>query len=631
MADGRRLAAIVAADVAGYSRLVGVDEEGTIHAPRSRREAIIEPRLADHGGRIANTAGDSFLIEFPSAVEAVRCVMEIQAEFATANSGLPEDRQLWLRVGVNVGDIVAQGDDMLGDGVNVAARLEGIADPGGICISRSARDQVRDRLDIWLEDMGEVSVKNIARPVRAFRIAGTGRVPRTSRVPGKAGRLAVVLAVVCAVIGGGGYWWYQTGDMFDRGAQSGDVSRSVAVLPLVNLSPDRTQTYFADGISEDISVGLAKVAGLNVTPRSATLRFRGQDPAVIGKALGVGYILDGTLRRAENRIRITAKLLNARTGKQIWAERFDREARDVFAIQDEIAGRVIAALSRRLGDPNLKSVKRRHTPKLEAYDSYVQGRGKMLPPTPGNLAASRAMFEKAIDLDARFAGGYAGAAFTYVLEYEHAPIEQSVASGLLDRATSLARRAVELDPGFGPGWGSLAEVQVRQRKFDAGIASIQKAIEAAPNDALLRVAHGKFLGFVGRPAEGIQVVKQAMRMSPDSLPMLFFLGSNYRVAGEYEKAIEALVEHRKRLGGRVIPGPTAQLIAAYSQSGRQDKAREEARRLAEAAPYFTTVLAGRISVYKDDAAQQSYLAALRDAGVPDKGPVRQMPNRINEK
>lgn len=303
--ERRRLVAIVAADVAGYSRLMGADEEATIAALRSHRQQVIEPKLAQHHGRIANTAGDSFLIEFASAVDALRCAIDIQRDITDRNTDIPEDRRLVFRIGINVGDVVSQGDDLLGDGVNVAARLEGAAEPGGIWISRSARDQVRDRLDVELEDLGEIEVKNIARPVRAFRVACLKGTPKTA---GRQNSPAVTYAAsamvaVALVAAGGVLWWQQRPDAgASTVAAANEVKHpdpSVAVLPFVNLSDDKKQTYFADGISEDITTDLSKVSGLYVTSRSATLRFRDntEDPRAIAVKLGVGHILDGSVRR----------------------------------------------------------------------------------------------------------------------------------------------------------------------------------------------------------------------------------------------------------------------------------------------------------------------------------------------
>ena len=618
--EKRRLAAIVAADIAGYSVLIGRDEEGTLRALRAHRKELIDRLIEEHGGRIANTAGDSLLLEFPSAVDAVRCAIAVQEGLEKRNRDVEEDRRILFRIGINVGDVVSMGHDLLGDGVNVAARLEALAEPGGICISRTARDQVRDRVDIKLEDLGEIDVKNIARPVRVFRVLGTGEspsVPARRMAPAMKHAIAAVFGL--AIIAGAGIWWWQQAAGPAETADKRPSKSSIAVLPFANLSDAKGQAYFADGITEDITTDLSKVAGLYVPSRSATLRYKGggADPRHVGAELGVGYILEGSVRRADKRIRITAKLIDAETGGQLWAERYDRDASDVFAIQDDIADRVVAQLSEKLRKFSLDRVARSYTPNLEAYDLYIRGRAKRIPPTPENLAAALKMFEKAIEIDPEFAGGYAGAAYLYVLRYESPSVSTNAADDDLEIALRLAEEAVKLDPEFGPAWGSLAWAYVRKRRYDEALEAIKKAIAAAPNDSLMRATYGWLLGHVGRPQEGIEQVQQAMRMSPDSLPLLYMLGTNYRAAGEFEKAIAALEEHRNRLAGRIMPAPTSQLIAAYVQAGYMDKARTEVRALLKVAPRFTSEIAARTHVYKSSEEMELYLGALREAGLPN--------------
>jgi len=621
--ERRRLAAIVAADVAGYSRLMGADEEGTIAALHGHRQAVIEPKLEEFHGRIANTAGDSFLIEFPSAVDALRCAIDIQAGIAARNADIPEDRQLILRIGINVGDVVTNGDDLLGDGVNVAARLEGLAETGGICLSRSARDQVRDRLDVALEDLGEIEVKNIARPVRVFRVSGVGAAPNKAARPGRSWSRYGIAAAVAIVAVGAGLWWSQqnpgpgtTGSA--NTAETPAIKPSIAVMPFKNRSDDKEQAYFADGISEDITTDLSKVVGLFVTSRSATLKFRNgtQDPKAVAIALGVRHILTGSVRRAGGKIRITATLIDAQTGGQLWAERFDRDTQDIFAIQDEISGRVVQQLSETLKGISLKRIERTYTPKVEAYDLYIKGRAERIPPTPPNLKSALAKFEKAIEIDPKFAGGYAGASIAHVLIHAAWGGAGSPAAEL-DKALKLGQEAVKIDPAFGPAWGSLAEAYFRKGRHEDALEAVQKAIVAAPSDSLMRARYGRFLGYVRRPAEGIEEVREAMRMSPDSLPLLYFLALNYRAAGEFDKAVDALRAHRKRLGGRILPAPTCQLIAALIQAGRIDEARAEAQGLLAKFPKYTAEQATRSHVYKEPDDMKQFVVALRKAGLPE--------------
>jgi adenylate cyclase len=550
----RKLVAILAADVAEYSRLMGADEEGTLAKLTALRSEVFDPSIARFGGRIANTAGDSILAEFSSVIEALRCAMEVQGTIADRNAGVPEEKKVIFRIGLHVGDVIEQDGDLLGDGVNVAARLEGLDEPGGICLSRAARDQVRDRMDVPLDDLGEVAVKNIERPVRVFRVATDGVVVTSGsrRMALLCGRLAAA-TLAFAVIAGGGLWWWQAWVERVEPTKPDGIAvplpgkPSIAVLPFSNMSGDKEHEYFSDGITEDITTDLSKVVGLIVTPSSATRRYKGKDtdPRVVASKLGVHHVLEGGVRRAGNRLRITAKLVDAVNGVQVWAERYDRDLKDIFATQDDIAERVVAELSKMLKEGSLNRVTRSYTPNLKAYDLYIQGRAKRIPPTPENLAAALNMFEKAIELDDGFAGGYAGAAYVHILKYGN-PYPQNISpSKDLESAVRLAEKAVRLDPSFGPAWGSLAEAYMRKRRYDEALDAINKAMGAAPNGSLMRATYGRLLGFVGRAQEGIQHVKQAMRMSPDSLPMLYFLGGNYRAAGQYKAAIEALTEHRK--------------------------------------------------------------------------------------
>jgi adenylate cyclase len=364
--------------------------------------------------------------------------------------------------------------------VNVAARLEGLAESGGICISRSARDQVRDRLDFELEDLGEVEVKNIARPVRVFRVAGVGS---GAKIMPRAGTPWLKYSAVPAIVfvaGAAGLWWLQQSpDSSTAGsastAEAPATKPSIAVMPFKNRSDDKAQAYFADGISEDITTDLSKVAGLFVTSRSATLKFRNgtQDPKAVATALGVRHILTGSVRRAGAKIRITATLIDAQTGGQLWAERFDRDTQDIFAIQDEISGRVVRQLSETLKGISLKRVERTYTPKVEAYDLYIKGRAERIPPTPPNLKSALAKFEKAIEIDPKFAGGYAGASIAHVLI--HAAWGGAGSSAAeLDKALKLGQEAVKIDPAFGPAWGSLAEAYFRKGRHEDALEAVQK-------------------------------------------------------------------------------------------------------------------------------------------------------------
>ncbi|MEP1209270.1 MAG: adenylate/guanylate cyclase domain-containing protein [Rhizobiaceae bacterium] len=623
----RRLAAIVAADVAGYSRMMSADEEGTIAELRSHRAEVFNPALARLGGRIANTAGDSLLIEFPSAVDALKYSIDVQRDLAERNRSKQPEERFEFRIGINVGDVVAEGDDLLGDGVNVAARIEGLAPPGGICLSRSARDQVRDRLDVDLEDLGEIEVKNIRRPVRVFRVVDKDAAAKDQAPGKKKGKprwIAVSAAMVLlAFIGAGAWWWsFQQSSLSDDRSENvlaSNAKPTIAVLPFTNLSGENSESYFSSGITEDIATDLSQVSGLLVTSSSTAKKLNNNDNDLVSAAakFDIGHLITGSVRRSAGNIRITAKLIDVKTGTQMWAERFDRKSEDIFAIQDEITGRVVEQLSAMFGTVEFARKKRAYTPNPEAYDYYLRGRAQRIPPTPENLKSAFANFNKAIEVDPKFAGGYAGAAFATILAAADSTSGQSSVKERLLSALGLAKKAVELDPEFGPGWSSLAEVHLRMGQHEQGLEAIKKAIQYAPSDALMRANYGRFLGYIGRAPEGIEQVVIAMRMNPDGLPLLFFLGSNQRAAGKYQEATSSLIDHRKRLGGRILPAPTLQLAAAYAQSGKLESARQTIAALLKVVPGFTISKAMKVHPYKSEEDQRIFKQALRDAGLPE--------------
>jgi TolB-like protein/predicted Zn-dependent protease len=338
----------------------------------------------------------------------------------------------------------------------------------------------------------------------------------------------------------------------------------------------------------------------------------------LGSVLGTAFVLKGSVRRADSQLRITVKLIELDSRSQLWADRFDRNTEDVFAIQDEIAARVVDELSRKFAGLKRIPTVRAHTPDIVAYDLYVRGRAKRIPPTAENLASSLALFDKAREIDPSFAGGFAGAAVVHILLYSDSTEQAAKPEEHLREARRLAERAVKLDPAFGPAWGALAEARFRQGNFEAALNAAKKAIETAPADSLMRANYGRYLAQAGRANEAVEEIKAAMRMSPDSLPMLYFLGGAYRMTGDYDRAIEALVEHRKRLAGRILPAPTTQLIAAYVQSGRVEDARLEAAALLQAVPGYAAEIAARNHVFLRNKDRNIFLGALKSAGLPDR-------------
>jgi len=419
----RRLAAIVSADVVGYSRLMGADETGTLDALRSHRAELIDPLIAEHGGRIVKVMGDGLLLEFPSVVNATQCVIEIQHGMAERNEAIAEDRQITFRIGVNLGDIIIEEEDIFGDGVNVAARLQEIAAPGCVSISRRVHEDVRDRLDALFEDAGERTLKNIARPVQVWHWSPAGTPTASLRESGA-----------------------------EKGLPSLDRP-SIAVLPFDNMSGDPEQEYFSDGISEDIITDLSKISALFVIARNSSFSYKGETVNIqrVSRDLGVRYVVEGSVRKAGNRARITAQLIDAHTGGHVWADRYDRELADIFAVQDEITSEIVAALHLVLLPGEAEIMAQAPTSDFQAYDFYLKGRQSFHSTTKAKFIEARQMFERAIECDPKFARAYCGLADCGSLLYSEYDGDRKFLDGAMDAVT----RAMDLQPNLAEAHASM--------------------------------------------------------------------------------------------------------------------------------------------------------------------------------
>jgi TolB-like protein/class 3 adenylate cyclase len=511
----RKLAAILAADVAGYSRLTGLDEEGTLKRLRKLRRELINPAVSLHRGRVVKTTGDGILIEFPSVVDAVRCAVDVQRGMDGRNADCPVEQRIEFRVGINVGDVVVEGEDLLGDGVNVAARLEGISEPGGICISEDAYRQVRDKLDLNFEDAGEQHLKNIARPVRTYRL-------RLDRRPAQ-GKPALPLP--------------------DK--------PSIAVLPFQNMSGDPEQEYFADGIVEDIITALSRFKQLFVIARNSSFTYKGRavDVKQVGRELGVRYVLEGSVRKAADRVRITGQLVDALTGGHLWADRFDGTLENLFDLQDQITASVVGAMTPKLEQAEIERAKRKPTESLDAYDYYLRGMAIVDQGTKEAVSEALRLFNKSVDLDPNFASGYGMAAYCYVLRKigghtTEPDQERAETARLVGRAVDLGRDdALALTRGG----AALAYVVGDLR---GGATLVERALQINPNLATAWHFAGWVRAFLGEPEAAIERLARAMRLSPLD-PRLFHMqtttGTAHFVAERYEEAAswarEALHSH----------------------------------------------------------------------------------------
>ena len=549
----RRLAAIMAADVAGYSRLMGVDEEGTLSALKELRRELADPKIKEHRGRIVKTTGDGLLVEFASVVDAVRCAVEVQYEMAERNAGVPEEQRIQFRIGINLGDIIKDGRDIHGDGVNIAARLEALAEPGGICVNRVVRDQVRDKLDFAFEDAGEQRVKNIARPLRVYRI-------RPGRSAGETiGAAQPPLAL--------------------------PDKPSVAVLPFTNMSGDSEQEFVSDGIAEDVITALSRYPSLFVIARNSSFTYKGRavDVKQVGRELGVRYVLEGSVRKAGNRIRVTAQLVEAGTGNHVWADRYDRDLADIFAVQDEITEAVTIAIAPAIADAELQRAVRKPPDSLDAWAAYQRGLWHLSEANPDDNTIAQKFFRQAIDLDPTFAGGYSGLALA---QLQAAAVYQKL--GLLEAQSSaeaLARRAVALDGADAEARSCLGWALQARGELQGALAEIERALGMSPNLAVAHGQRGATLIFAGRPKEGLAAVQTSIRLDPRdpfSAIRLLHIACGLYFSREYEEAIEAA----KQL---IRSYPDFPMIyrwpaAALGQLGRTAEAKEALDKAVSLAP-----------------------------------------------
>ena len=547
----RKLAAIVSADVKGYSRLMGEDEVATIRTLTTYRE-VMTTLIRRHRGRVVDSPGDNLLAEFASVVDAVQCAVEIQQELQRKNADLADSRRMEFRLGINLGDVVVEGEKIYGDGVNIAARLEGLAEGGGICISGIVYDQVENKLNflnLGYEYLGEQTVKNITKPVPVYRVQvdkGAGvetsrRGVSTTRFPEHTQALSL------------------------------PDKPSLAVLPFTNLSGDPEQEYFSDGITEDLITDLSKLSGLFVIARNSTFLYKGKiiTPDQVNQELGVRYMLEGSVRKSGNRVRITAQLIDTTTGYHLWAERYDRELQDIFAVQDEVTEKIVAALQVKLTAGEQQRLRRPPTNNLDAYEHFLRGLEYYWRRTREANTQARQMFERTTDLDPNFAAAHAWMGRTYIVEWM---FQWNEDPRILERAFALAQRAAVLDNSLVVARQTLAYVFLLRKQFDRAIIEAERAVALDPNDADACITLGEILSCAGRPQEAVNLVEKAMRLDPHyPASYVFALGQAYYLTGRYEEAIitfkRLLTHHPDHLHGRFF------LAIAYSELGRTEAAR----------------------------------------------------------
>ena len=581
----RRLTAILAADVAGYSRLMGVDEEGTLAALKKVRREVVDAKITQHRGRIVQTSGDGLLVEFASVVDAVRCAVEMQREMARRNADGPQERCIEFRVGINLGDIMVDEQDIFGDGVNVAARLETLAEPGGICVSRVVRDQVRDKLAVSFEDMGEQQVKNIARPVRAYRALlaeGTGAPATPSKT--EAPR-----------------------PLADR--------PSIAVLPFKNVTGDPEQGYFVDGITEDIITALSKWRWFLVIARNSTFAYQGKtvDLKQVRGDLGVRYVLEGSVRKAGRRVRITCQLFDATNGANLWAERYDRDLTDIFAVQDEITSRVVAAIEPALSRAETKRGAAKQPEHMGAWDYCQRGFWHLNKLTGKDGAAAYGLFKTAVALDPELTEAHLGLARALIVQWDYGSAEDF--APLVREARQSALRAAELDSENPYAQYVLAQTSHWAGDAQAAIAYASRAVELNGNFALGHFYLGVALNLDGRHQEALEALEMGLRLSPRDPRMSTWLANKARALyhlRRYAEAIEAAAAAR-----RIQPHAYGSLVlvASCAQLGRNEEAAEVLAELRDLPGGSAKIASWYLDRYSAPAARAQMADGLRKAGV----------------
>ena len=593
----RKLTAILSADVKGYSRLMGENDEATVRTITAYRE-VMTTLIQQHRGKVVDSPGDNLLAEFASVVDAVQCAVAVQKEISARNTELPENRKMQFRIGINLGDVIQEGDRIYGDGVNIAARLEGLAEPGGICISKTAFDHIESKLPYGYDFIGNQTVKNISKPVGAYRVLMEPRVTvrgkleekkpvQDRRMPILAG---VVVVLVLAVAVGIRQFYMRRPSIepasVDKMAFQLPDKPSVAVLPFVNLTGDPDQEYFSDGITEEIISALSGVPKLFVIARNSTFTYKGKPVKVqeVSEELGVRYVLEGSIRKAGEKIRVTVQLIDAITGHHLWSERYDRNLKDIFAVQDEITQKIITAMQVKLSEGEQARVVAKGTNNFDAYLKCLKANEYLNRENIESNALAKQLAEEAIVLDPEYAWPYFVVARTHISEVWLGK-SKSPEQHLIE-AKKLLQKAIALDNTFAEAHSELGFLFSIEKQYDKALTLGEKAVALNPNSADSHLRLGKILTFAGRFEESIPEYKTAIRLNPIPPDLYFWsLGLSYGFSGQYEEAItwceKAIHQEPNSLWAHIM------MTVVYSWSGREEDARTEAAEVLRLDPKFS--------------------------------------------
>ncbi len=618
----RKLTAILSADVEGYSRLMGDDEEATVRTLTAYRE-VLSTLIQQHNGKVLDSPGDNLLAEFVSVVDAVQCAVAVQKEINARNDQLPENRRMQFRIGINLGDVIQEDERIYGDGVNIAARLESLANPGGICISKTAFDQIESKLPYGYEFLGDQTVKNIAKPVIAYRVlmeprvtvAGEPEKEKRSpikRMPTLVGITALVVLAVAV-----GIWQFYmrrpsvAPASIEKMALPLPDKPSIAVLPFVNVSDDPKQEYFCDGLTEEIITALSKVPKLFVIARNSVFTYKGKPVKVnqVAEELGVRYVLEGSIRKAEDEMRITAQLIDALSGHHLWAERYDRNLKEIFAVQDDLTKNIITALQVELTEGEQIRAAAKGTNNLEAYLKYLQAMALMRQFNIESNALAKQLAQEAIALDPEYAMPYMVLSSTHQMDVwlgtSKSPKDSTA------KSMELIQKAIALDPTYAEAYGHLGFTYSMIGEHDKAVAKAEQAVALNPNSAYTHMRMGHTLRFAGRNEEAIPEYKKAIRLNPiPPTNYLFGLGLAYCWTGQYEEAIKwcekAVRQDPDSFLTRLI------MTQVYSESGRLEDARAEAKEVLRINPKFSV---DKFEKAITSSNKEQGMAALRKAGL----------------
>ncbi|MDJ0817981.1 MAG: adenylate/guanylate cyclase domain-containing protein [Desulfobacterales bacterium] len=621
----RKLTAILSADAVGYSRLMAEDETATVKTIASYR-AIMATLIKQHRGRVVDSPGDNLLAEFSSVVDAVQCAVAVQNEFQTRNAELAENRRMEFRIGINLGDVIDEEDRIYGDGVNVAARLEAMADPGGVCVSKTAFDQIETKLPLGYEYLGEQPVKNIPKPVGAYRVLmkpdAVGKVIGEKRFLGKISRRTAMAAIIVLILVAGGLISWNIYLHQSKRIEPASIEKmafplpekpSIAVLPFVNMSEDPKQEYFSDGLTVDIITALSKIPDLFVIARNSAFTYKEKPVNVkqVAEEMGIRYVLEGSVRRAEERVRITAQLIDALKGDYLWAERYDRALEGIFGLQDEITMNILTALQVKLTEGEKMRVFARSTDNLMAYQKWQKGRMHLLRLNSDDIAVAKKLFEESIASDPNYSSAYVDLAWAHLFSI-HLGMSRSPKESL-GQAAQLAQEAISLDDTSSHAHGLLGVIFAVKKQFEEAIAQGEKAVALSPNDSLAKAVLGRTLGYAGRYEEALSWLEKAIRLDPIPLDWYFtMVGHCYLYMGRLEEALEELKKNRNQddITNRL------RLAAVYSLLGREEDARAEAAEVLRLNPKFSLKSIARWP-YKNRADIDFMMTVLSNAGLPE--------------